>query len=213
MHRQKRLKVLEMQCEDRAVDCPVEERRAVAEQAKIWSQCRQRARRDYVFAQRELEAMIEQREILEATESWPGYLRGLRADKRAQRAAAEARMAEPGHDRASDPDPDNPVFLDPEGCAFLHGIDEPHGGFEATERMLEPCRGDAVSGGTNEPEPLCDGNEEAAGENSTDEPDGRARMPAEDIMTGDTKNGTNDPERSQADAESRACPGRRRCTN
>ncbi|MDX6752610.1 hypothetical protein SH611_22660, partial [Geminicoccaceae bacterium 1502E] len=148
MHRQERLRVLELQCEERVAVCPVEERRSVAEQAKIWGQARRRARQDYSFAKVELAALIEQREVLVASQSWPGYLHGLCRDKSVARAEARARMAEPGHDSASDPDPKNPVFVDPEGSAFIDGIEGPGGGFAAAEAWdgqpvadgASPCR-------------------------------------------------------------------------
>ncbi|MDX6750885.1 hypothetical protein SH611_13765 [Geminicoccaceae bacterium 1502E] len=131
MHRQERLRVLELQCEERAAGCPVEERRSVAEQARIWGQARRRARQDYGYAKAELAALIEQREVLVASQSWPGYLHGLCRDKSVARAEARERMAEPGHDPAADPDPRNPVFVDPEGSAFIDGIEGPGGGFAA----------------------------------------------------------------------------------
>ncbi|MDF1585525.1 hypothetical protein [Marinimicrococcus flavescens] len=160
MHRQERLRVVELQCEERAAVCPVEERRSVAEQAKIWGQARRRARQDYSFAKAELAALIEQREILVASQSWPGYLHGLCRDKSVARAEARARMAEPGHDPASDPDPKNPVFVDPAGSAFIDGIEGAEGGFAAAEAWdgRGAVDGTSAYGGTNEPDaPLAAG--------------------------------------------------------
>ncbi|MDX6749050.1 hypothetical protein SH611_04440 [Geminicoccaceae bacterium 1502E] len=155
MHRQERLQVLELQCEERAAVCPVEERRSVAEQAKIWGQARRRARQDYSFAKAELAALIEQREVLVASQSWPGYLHGLCRDKSVARSEARARMAEPGHDPASDPDPKNPVFVDPAGSAFIDGIEGAAGGFAAAEAWdgRRTAEGAATApDGTNEPD-------------------------------------------------------------
>ncbi|MDX6749049.1 hypothetical protein SH611_04435 [Geminicoccaceae bacterium 1502E] len=153
MHRQERLRVVELQCEERAAVCPVEERRSVAEQARIWGQARRRARQDYSFAKAELAALIEQREVLVASQSWPGYLHGLCRDKSVARAEARARMAEPGHDPASDPDPKNPVFVDPEGSAFIDAIEGAGGGFAAAAWDGQGAvEGAASPGGKDEPD-------------------------------------------------------------
>ncbi|MDX6749909.1 hypothetical protein SH611_08830 [Geminicoccaceae bacterium 1502E] len=154
MHRQERLRGLELQCEERAAGCPVEERRSVAEQAKIWGQARRRARQDYGYAKIELAALIEQREVLVASQSWPGYLHGLCRDKSLAREQARSRMAEPGHDPASDPDPKNPVFVDPEGSAFIDAIEGPGGGFAAAAAWdgQGTAEGAASPGGKDEPD-------------------------------------------------------------
>ncbi|MDX6751542.1 hypothetical protein SH611_17190, partial [Geminicoccaceae bacterium 1502E] len=88
-----------------------------------------RARCHYVVAKSELAALMEQREALEASHSWPGYLRRLRDERRAGRAEAGARMAQPGFARASDAAPNSPVFVDPAGCDWVARIESPAGGF------------------------------------------------------------------------------------
>ncbi|MDF1587001.1 hypothetical protein [Marinimicrococcus flavescens] len=129
LHRLDRIEVLEMQCLGRAVDGVPDDWREAVEQVELWGRLLARARRDYVFARSELAALMEQREALEASHSWPGYLRRMRNERRAERARAEARMAQPGFVRASDPVPDSPVFVDPAGCDWVARIESPASGF------------------------------------------------------------------------------------
>ncbi|MDX6749940.1 hypothetical protein SH611_09000 [Geminicoccaceae bacterium 1502E] len=206
VRRQERLKIVEERCADRALTCPDSEARSVAEQARIWSQCRARAKRGYVEAKTELKALIEEREQLDALDAWPGLVRRRRERMQAGRAAAEARMSEPGHDPASDPDPGNAVFVDPAGAAFLKSIEEPNGGIAATERLLAAKDGD----GTNEPETGAAAPDRPA-PGGMNEPGGPAGAPAQGGTKAAAKTGTNEPERLRAGARSRDRPAGSGC--